>query len=130
MESELQGQNKSELKSLAKKLVNSIHDISAGGLLVCLTEMCLSRKIGAKIKMPRNNLDKYNYLFGEDQSRYIIEVKKENLNMVKNILEKNNVFFENIGVTQKENLEMENEFKMNIGDLYKSYTSWFKNYFK
>jgi len=118
------------LNIISKNLTNSIHDISAGGLLVCLSEMCMSTKIGAKIKMPRNNLDKYNYLFGEDQSRYIIEVKKENLNMVENILEKNNVFFENIGVTQKENLEMENEFKMNIDDLYKSYTSWFKNYFK
>ena len=50
--------------------------------------------------------------------------------MVENILEKNGVFFENIGVTQKENLEMENEFKMNIGDLYKSNTNWFENYFK
>ena len=74
--------------------------------------------------------DKYDYLFGEDQSRYIIEVKHENFNMVKNILRKNSVFFENIGVTQKENLEIENEFKINVAKLYKSNTIWFKNYFK
>jgi phosphoribosylformylglycinamidine synthase len=120
----------SVLDIISKNLVCSIHDISAGGLLVCLSEMCMSANIGAKIKIPRNNLDKYDYLFGEDQSRYIIEVKHENFNMVKNILRKNSVFFENIGVTQKENLEIENEFKINVAKLYKSNTIWFKNYFK
>ena len=114
----------------SKNLTNSIHDISAGGMLVCLSEMCMSGKIGAKIKMQGNNLNKYNYLFGEDQSRYIIEVSNKNLNEVKNILNKNNIFYENIGITQAENLEIENEFKININELNRSNTTWFENYFK
>jgi len=114
----------------SKNLANSIHDISAGGMLVCLSEMCMSGKIGAKIKMQGNNLNKYNYLFGEDQSRYIIEVSNKNLNEVKNILNKNNIFYENIGITQVENLEIENEFKININELNRSNTTWFENYFK
>ena len=114
----------------SKNLANSIHDISAGGMLVCLSEMCMSGKIGAKIKMQGNNLNKYNYLFGEDQSRYIIEVSNKNLNEVKNILNKNNIFYENIGITQAENLEIENEFKININELNRSNTTWFENYFK
>ncbi len=80
--------------------------------------------------MQRNNLNKYNYLFGEDQSRYIIEVSNKNLNEVKNILNKNNIFYENIGITQVENLEIENEFKININELNRSNTTWFENYFK
>jgi len=90
----------------------------------------MSGKIGAKIKMQGNNLNKYNYLFGEDQSRYIIEVSNKNLNEVKNILNKNNIFYENIGITQVENLEIENEFKININELNRSNTTWFENYFK
>ncbi len=118
------------LDLVSKKLVNSIHDISAGGLLVCLTEMCLSGKIGAKIKIPRNNIEKHNYLFGEDQSRYIIEVKKENLNKVTSLLNKNSIFYENIGNTQNENLEVEDELKLDLNELYKLNNNWFENYFK
>ena len=58
---------------ISKKLVNSVHDISSGGILLTLSEMCISGKIGAKIKLPRNNIDPHEYLFGEDQSRYLIE---------------------------------------------------------
>ena len=51
------------LDIISKNLASSIHDISAGGLLVCLSEMCMSTKIGAKIKIPRNNLDKYKQAY-------------------------------------------------------------------
>ena len=44
-------------KLITKKLVNSVHDISSGGILVTLCEMCISGKIGAKIKVPQNNLN-------------------------------------------------------------------------
>ena len=47
-------------------------------LLVALSEMCISGKIGAKIKVPRNNINLHEYLFGEDQSRYLIEINEKN----------------------------------------------------
>ncbi len=118
------------LNLISKNLVKSIHDISSGGLIVSLTEMCISGTIGAKIKIPRNNLNKYNYLFGEDQSRYIIEVEQTNLDKVENLLNKNSIFYEIIGNTQKENLEVENEFKIKINELQKINANWFENYFK
>ena len=115
---------------ISKKLLNSVHDISAGGILVALSEMCISGKIGAKIKIPKNNTNEHEYLFGEDQSRYLIEVSKKNKDEVSKILEKNNIFYEILGKTQKDSLELEKEFNINLIELSKLNSFWFKNYFE
>ncbi|MBA1338433.1 MAG: phosphoribosylformylglycinamidine synthase [Pelagibacterales bacterium] len=117
-------------KLISKKLVNSIHDISSGGIMVTLTEMCISSNIGAEIKKPHNNIGLNEYFFGEDQSRYIIEVNKKNMPNVTKVLEENSIYYEIIGKTQKDKLKLVNEFDINLQDL-KDYNSfWFKNYFK
>jgi phosphoribosylformylglycinamidine synthase len=115
---------------ISKKLVNSVHDISSGGILVALTEMCISGKIGANIKVPRENIGKHEYLFGEDQSRYLLEINVKNKTEVSKILEENSIYYEIIGKTQKENLNLDKDFDIKLTDLDKYSTSWFKNYFK
>ena len=115
---------------ISKKLVNSVHDISSGGILVALSEMCISGKIGANIKVPRNNISLHEYLFGEDQSRYLIEINEENNIEVSKILEKNNIYYEIIGKTQKDSLYLNNEFNIKLNDLSKLNSFWFRNYFK
>ena len=115
---------------IAEKLVNSVHDISSGGILVTLCEMCIAGKIGAKIKVPQNNLGIHEYLFGEDQSRYIIEVSKKNKNEVSKILEENNIYYDIIGKTQNDRISLENEFDVKLSELEKLNTFWFRNYFK
>jgi len=117
-------------KLIVEKLVNSVHDISSGGILVTLCEMCISGKIGAKIKVPQNNLGIHKYLFGEDQSRYIIEVSKKNKNEVSKILEENNIYYDIIGKTQNDRISLENEFDVKLSELEKLNTFWFRNYFK
>ena len=117
-------------KLISKKLVNSVHDISSGGILVALTEMCVSGKIGAKIKIPHNNIDSHKYLFGEDQSRYLIEISEKNKEKAINILQKNSIYYETIGRSQKDSLELDNEFKIDLTDLNEWRSFWFKNYFK
>ena len=115
---------------ISKKLVNSVHDISSGGILVALSEMCISGKIGANIKVPRNNISLHEYLFGEDQSRYLIEINEENNVEVIKILEKNNIYYEIIGKTQKDSLYLNNEFNIKLNDLSELNSFWFRNYFK
>ena len=117
-------------KLIVEKLVNSVHDISSGGILVTLCEMCIAGKIGAKIKVPQNNLGIHKYLFGEDQSRYIIEVSKKNKNEVSKILEENNIYYDIIGKTQNDRISLENEFDVKLSELDKLNTFWFRNYFK
>ena len=115
---------------ITEKLVNSVHDISSGGILVTLCEMCIAGKIGAKIKVPQNNLGIHKYLFGEDQSRYIIEVSKKNKNEVSKILEENNIYYDIIGMTQNDRISLENEFDVKLSELDELNTFWFRNYFK
>tara|TARA_B100000029_G_scaffold172969_2_gene169427 strand:- start:1458 stop:3650 length:2193 start_codon:yes stop_codon:yes gene_type:complete len=117
-------------KIISEKLVNSVHDVSAGGILIALVEMCIAGKIGAKIKITGNDLNTHEYFFGEDQSRYIIEVNKKNIDQVTKILEKNSIFFDIIGKTQKDYLELDKEFNIKLLDLKKLHSFWFNDYFK
>ena len=52
--------------------VHACHDLSDGGLLVALAEMCLSGGTGASIKLPAGAAAPHAYLYGEDQGRYLI----------------------------------------------------------
>ena len=123
--------NGSSIQTLiSKKLVNSVHDISSGGILVTLVEMCISGKIGAKINIPQNNINPHEYLFGEDQSRYLIETTEKNKKEVCKILEKNSVYYEIIGITQKDSLDLDKEFNINLSELTELNSFWFKDYFK
>jgi len=114
---------------ISKKLVNSVHDISSGGILMALSEMCIGGNIGAKIKLPQNNVNPHEYLFGEDQSRYLIEIKEKNKKNVSEILQKNSVYYEIIGRTQKDNFEFEKEINLKVDELKKLNSYWFRNYF-
>ena len=91
--------------------------------------MCISGKIGAKIKIPKNNISIHEYLFGEDQSRYLVEVSEKNKQSVTKILEKNGIYYEIIGKTQKDSLNIEKEFNVNLENLKKQNSFWFKDYF-
>ena len=117
-------------KIISSGLVNSVHDISSGGILVALSKMCISGKIGAKIKISHNKINLFEYLFGEDQSRYLIEIKEENKDKVSNILKENSIYFEIIGKTQKENIVINKDLIGNVKELSELYSCWFKKYFE
>ena len=52
----------------------------------------------------------------------------QNLEKVENILKNNNVFYENIGFTQKDYFEIQKELKIDIKELYKINNQWYNNY--
>jgi len=117
-------------KLIQDKLVNSVHDISAGGIIVCLSEMCISNNIGVKLNISKNNNNLHRYLFGEDQSRYLIEIKEENIDKVSNLLLKKGIYFDKIGKTQKENFEISKNISIKVSELAKLNSFWFKKYFR
>ncbi len=116
------------LDIIKNNLVYAVHDISQGGLLVALAEMCIGSKLGANIRKPKKLGNIFEYFFGEDQSRYILEVDKKNLTKVEKLLENNNIFYEDIGYTQREKLEIEKEMTVDIKDLCEINNQWYKNY--
>ena len=116
------------LEIIKNNLANSVHDVSSGGLLVSLAEMSIYSDYGVKINKPRKLTNSLEYYFGEDQGRYIVEVDKINLEKVDKILKKNNVFYENIGFTQKEFFEIKDEMKISIKELFKINNQWYNNF--
>ena len=113
---------------IKKNLVLSAHDISSGGLIIALCEMSLNTNFGVKINNPKTLRNLTEYFFGEDQGRYILEIELKNLNKVEKILKMNNIYYENIGFTQKKFFEIVGEFKADINDLFKINNQWYNNY--
>ena len=116
------------LKIIDKKFVKSAHDVSLGGILIAITKMCLKGKKGAFLKKPNYLINQFEYLFGEDQGRYIVEIAKKDLKNVTEILEKNSVHYDELGTVGNNELIIDDKSKVSIDDLMKSHTNWLTNY--
>ncbi|MCL2157141.1 MAG: AIR synthase-related protein, partial [Methanobrevibacter sp.] len=61
--------------------ITSIHDCSAGGIAIALSEMAISSGLGAEIDLSNvptsENINSNNLLFSESHGRYIITVRSE-----------------------------------------------------
>jgi phosphoribosylformylglycinamidine synthase len=118
----------SVLEIIKQDLVSSVHDISSGGLLVALAEMSMETSLGVKIDKPKKLTNLFKYFFGEDQSRYVVEIDDNKLEKVEKILKRNNIYYEIIGSTQQNDFEIDGEFKINVKELSKINTKWYNNY--
>ena len=116
------------LKLIQDNLVLSSHDVSNGGLIVALVEMTLFSNYGAKILKPKKLTNLFRYFFGEDQGRYILEIEPQNLAKIDKRLKDNNIYYENIGYTQENYFEIEDELKISNKDLFKINNEWFNKY--
>ena len=58
--------------------VAACHDLSDGGLLVGLAEMCLAGGTGATMKLPAGGPAPHAFLYGEDQARYLVATNDGN----------------------------------------------------
>ena len=116
------------LKLIQADLILSVHDVSNGGLIVALSEMSMPSNYGVKIQKPKKLSNLYEYFFGEDQGRYILEIDTNKLAKTEKILKDNNIYFENIGCTQKDYFEIEGELKTNVKDLFKINNEWYNKY--
>ncbi len=76
------------LDLIKKKLINSAHDVSEGGIVCALAECCIineEKKLGAEITIPIKSRKDFSY-FSETQSRIIVSVSKDNKEEFENIL--------------------------------------------
>ena len=116
------------LKLYQNSYIETSHDISLGGIIVAISKMCIKGNKGIKIGKLNNLMNKFEYFFGEDQGRYIVEIKQENLTKVEDILDKNSVHYDKLGIITKDSLEIENEPKLTIDELKKYNNNWIKDY--
>jgi phosphoribosylformylglycinamidine synthase len=124
---------------IANSLINSCHDISDGGLLVTIFEMC-SAKFGCRIGIENlKNFDKISdeaIFFGEEQSRYIISVNENNYQIINDLAKKNNIDIFTVGkvinndlIIQSSLSDNSEEQKVSIQELIDINQSVFPNKF-
>ncbi len=105
-------------KLISQGLVTAAHDLSEGGLLVALCEMLFSEEttFGAKIDLDSNdkNLRADELLFGESQGRVVVAVRKNDVQKVLGIVEKEKVIGQKIG-----NVITEPTFEISISQINK-----------
>ncbi len=101
--------------------INACHDISDGGLLVALFEMC-SVKLGCDIDLSElkteQNFDENQILFSEDQSRYLLAVDSVMSVELKKKAEKKGVSIFKVGSTTNEKIRLSNS-EIAVKDLIK-----------
>ena len=116
------------LKLIDINLVKSAHDVSIGGIITAVSKMCIKGNKGINLKKPKYLINEIEYYFAEDQGRYIIEVSKEGLKKVTDILNKNAVHYDELGTINEDQLFINEKTKVTIDELRTSNTNWLTNY--
>jgi phosphoribosylformylglycinamidine synthase subunit PurL len=115
--------HKSISKLIRKKLINSAHDISEGGIITALAECCIineNKMIGASVHIPGGRREDFSF-FSESQSRVIISVSPEKKEEVDVILLSFKQPFEIIGKTGGNTFEVNSRYKFSLNRLAELY---------
>jgi phosphoribosylformylglycinamidine synthase subunit PurL len=105
----------------------AVHDCSDGGLALALAEMAMASGIGASVNQ-LNDIDPIAVFFGEDQGRYVVTVKREDLDAVFAAAEAAGVFAPWIGNTGGTTLQLGNARAILVSELKQAHESWFPDF--
>lgn len=111
-------------KAIYKGILNgeilSCHDISEGGLITSVFEMCVGGDMGINLKLKTKDRTDY-FLFNETAGAFVVEVENEQI--AKSLFK--NISFRIIGETKKEkNIEVANSNKLFSANLYDLKKVW------
>lgn len=107
-------------------VATAAHDLSDGGLGVGLAEMAMASGIGATVEQPEG-ADAVSTFFGEDQGRYVITVKRDDVSiqaLARATLEPG-VSVRTIGVTGGTALKLGEASAVPVTDLTTAHEGWF-----
>ncbi len=105
----------------------AVHDCSDGGLGLALAEMAMASGIGANVNQ-LNDTNPVPVFFGEDQGRYVVTVKREDLEAVLEASEAAGVFAPWIGNTGGATLQLGDARAILVSDLKSAHESWFPDF--
>ena len=92
------------LKLIDKRLIESAHDVSEGGVISALAECCIiedETPVGCEVNIPIKEREDFS-LFSETQSRIIVSVKSGNQKEFENVASQMKTPFMKIGNTIKD----------------------------
>ncbi len=110
---------------IKNKLILSAHDISEGGLFVCLTESGFFKGLGFDVAQKDIAIRKDAYWFGEAQGRVVVSVNADKVNEFEGSLK---VPFEKLGTVTSGEILVNNEDWGNISAWKNKYDNAIGNY--
>jgi phosphoribosylformylglycinamidine (FGAM) synthase-like enzyme len=114
---------------IRKKLVQSAHDVSEGGIFCSLAESGFSSKdLGFRIRIPEN-YRKDIFLFGESQGRILVTLSPENQKEFEQFLQQNNQLFHLLGEVSESYAEVDGQIWGKISDFLELYTHSISRHF-
>ncbi|KQO45635.1 MULTISPECIES: phosphoribosylformylglycinamidine synthase subunit PurL [unclassified Methylobacterium] len=109
-------------------LVDTVHDLSDGGLAVALAEMAIAGGIGATLPEAPAGLPAHAYLFGEDQARYLLSVDPENVPDLLYSANAQGIPAAVIGLTGGQDLTLPAGETISVSDLREAHEGWLPTY--
>jgi phosphoribosylformylglycinamidine synthase len=112
---------------IREKLIQSAHDISEGGLMICLFEKAFHRNLGFEVSSysplgdGSERVGEAAFWFGEAQSRVVITIKEDRIKELEDKSKLANITITKLGVVTK------GEIKVN-GESWGNIKTWKKNY--
>ncbi|MGA7712128.1 MAG: phosphoribosylformylglycinamidine synthase subunit PurL [Rhizomicrobium sp.] len=103
--------------------IDTVHDLSDGGLLVAIAEMALAGNIGATV--PAGTIPA---LFGEDQARYLIAVSADLAERIVSQAKQTGIAAALIGATGDDKVVIEGMGEIALGELRKAHENWLPAY--
>ncbi|MFN0036903.1 MAG: phosphoribosylformylglycinamidine synthase subunit PurL [Saprospiraceae bacterium] len=107
-------------KAIGRKLVESAHDVSDGGVFANLLESAMPRGLGFAV-VSNSNIRKDAWLFGEAQSRVVVSVRSEQKAEFERFLAAENAAFEMLGEVKGQNVVVDGEDWGAVGDWQRTY---------
>jgi phosphoribosylformylglycinamidine synthase len=107
--------------------VDTVHDVSDGGLLVAIAEMAMPRGIGAKIGLA-GLPQPIPFWFGEDQARYLIAAPFAEAEKIVEEARAAYITVAELGKTGGDSLTLDGKDSIKIAALKDGFEGWFPNY--
>ncbi len=108
--------------------VSAVHDLSDGGLAVALAEMAMAGGVGASIEPAAVTGPAHAFFFGEDQARYVVTTRRENVAALIADARASSVPAAEVGTTGGATLNLPGEAPIAVAKLAEAFESWFPDY--
>jgi len=109
--------------------VDTVHDVSDGGLLVALAEMAMAGNIGIDVGVAGTTVEAIPFFFGEDQARYVIAAPAAEIDRIEGELREAGIIHAIIGKTiAAKAVRVEREGEIALAELRAAHEGWFPKF--
>jgi len=113
---------------ILSRAVDTVHDLSDGGLAVALAEMAMGGGIGAELSASPAGLPDHAWLFGEDQGRYLLALERPAADDLLAKASAQGIEAAIVGVVGTDRLTLPGGESISVTDLRAAHEGWFPAY--